>query len=247
MKMSEQINELADALAKAQGAIENASKDAQNPHFRSSYANLASVREAIRAPLSENGLAYTQLVRTEQSKVQIETMLIHKSGQYMGETLDIPLAKQDAQSIGSATTYGRRYSLMALIGIAAEEDDDDGNVATANAPSQQRREPSRPPQQQRPKEAPPSPEMSPAEEMIQAIKARPSIASLDKLWQNQNFKREYSLLNPEDQAWVKSVDESKRSELASDPDPTAMPEASEPPAAKQSSKTAQLVDDEIPF
>lgn len=243
MKMSEQINELAEALAKAQGAIANASKDAQNPHFRSSYANLASVREAIRAPLSENGLAYTQLVRTEQGKVQIETMLIHKSGQYMGETLDIPLSKQDAQGIGSATTYGRRYSLMALIGIAAEEDDDDGNVATANAP-QQRREL---PKQQSPLREVRVPSPSPAEEMVQALKARPSISSLDKLWQNANFKREYSLLNPEDQAWVKSVDASRRKELEADSDPTSMPEQNDPPAPKQQSKASQLADDHIPF
>lgn len=240
MRMSENINELAEALAKAQGAIANASKDAQNPHFRSSYANLASVREAIRAPLSENGLAYTQLVRTEHGKVQIETMLLHKSGQFMGETLDIPLAKQDAQGIGSATTYGRRYSLMALIGIAAEEDDDDGNVATANAPSHQRREqPAQKPAQ--------APAPSPAEEMVKAVKARPSVASLDKLWQNANFKREYSLLNPEDQAWVKSVDESKRKELEADPDPMAMPENREPPASKPQSRASELVDDQIPF
>jgi len=244
MKMSEQINELAEALAKAQGAIANASKDAQNPHFRSSYANLASVREAIRGPLSENGLAYTQLVRTEQGKVQIETMLIHKSGQYMGETLDIPLAKQDAQGIGSATTYGRRYSLMALIGIAAEEDDDDGNVATANAPSHQRHEPPKPQTALKQVQVP---EPSPAEEMVQALKARLSISSLDKLWQNPNFKREYSLLNPEDQAWVKSVDASRRKELEADSDPTAIPGQSDPPEPKQQSKVSQLADDHIPF
>jgi hypothetical protein len=129
MKMSEQINELAEALAKAQGAVDNAAKASNNPHFKSKYADLAAVREAIREPLSSNGLSYVQFLRGENGAIEIETMLMHKSGQYLADTLRIPLSKNDAQGIGSAASYGRRYALMAVVGIASSEDDDDGNAA----------------------------------------------------------------------------------------------------------------------
>lgn len=133
MNRSEQINELAGALAKAQGTIDDASKDATNPHFKSRYADFASVRDAIRLPLSSNGLSYLQALRTIDKGLEVETMLAHSSGQFVSETLMIPLATMTAQTIGSAATYGKRYALMAMIGIAASEDDD-GNAATSAAP-----------------------------------------------------------------------------------------------------------------
>ena len=123
MNTSEEIHELAAALAKAQGAMDAASKDSVNPHFKARYADLAAVRAAIQAPLSANGIAYVQTVRTRNGAVEIETRLIHASGQYIGDTLEIPLAQATAQAIGSACSYGRRYSLMAIVGLAAEDDD----------------------------------------------------------------------------------------------------------------------------
>jgi hypothetical protein len=131
MIISENIAELVTALAKAQGAIENASKSSINPHFKSSYADLASIREAIREPLSENGLSIVQGLRTGQGALEVETILFHNSGQSIRETLTVPLGRPDPQSMGSAATYGRRYALMALLGLASE--DDDGNAATAAA------------------------------------------------------------------------------------------------------------------
>jgi hypothetical protein len=133
MKMSEQINELAEALAKAQGSLENASKDRENPHFRSRYSDLASVREAVRMPFSDNGLSYVQFLRWSPGVVEVETMLMHKSGQFLSDTLPVPVMKNDAQAVGSAATYGRRYSLMAVAGIAPD-DDDDGNAAAQGTP-----------------------------------------------------------------------------------------------------------------
>jgi hypothetical protein len=131
MIISESISELVTALAKAQGAIENASKSSLNPHFKSSYADLASIREAIREPLAENGLSIVQGLRTGQGALEVETILFHNSGQSIRETLTVPLGRPDPQSMGSAATYGRRYALMALLGLASE--DDDGNAATASA------------------------------------------------------------------------------------------------------------------
>lgn len=139
MRTSEHINEIAGALAKAQGEIANATKDSSNPHFKTKYADLASVREAVQAPLSKHGIAVVQGVRTTGEGVEVETLLAHGSGQWLAETLTIPLGQRSAQAVGSAISYGRRYSLMAIVGIAA--DDDDGNAATAAPPPQQRREP----------------------------------------------------------------------------------------------------------
>jgi ERF superfamily protein len=126
------ITDLAAALAKAQGEISGAKKDAENPHFRSKYADLASVWDAIRAPLAKNGLSVVQtprLVAVGESTwmVEVESTLLHSTGQMIGDTLAVPVTKVDAQGVGSAITYARRYSLMALVGVAPE--DDDANAA----------------------------------------------------------------------------------------------------------------------
>ena len=133
MKMSETIAELATALAKAQGQIEDATKDGLNPAFRSKYADLAAVRAVIREPLAVNDLAIMQFPRTRQGFVEVETMLIHKTGEFVSETLEIPVSKFDAHGIGSGITYGRRYGLMSVLCLAAV--DDDGNAAVEKAPA----------------------------------------------------------------------------------------------------------------
>ena len=128
MIISSEISELATALAEAQGAMESATKGNVNPHFKSRYADLAAVREAIREPLSVNGLSVVQGLRTVTNGIEVETILLHSSGQSIRETLMVPTPRFDAQGLGSAATYGRRYALMSLIGLASE--DDDGNAAT---------------------------------------------------------------------------------------------------------------------
>jgi hypothetical protein len=128
MEMSEQIADLATALATAQKTIEGAAKDRHNPAFKSKYADLSSVWEAWQAVGPVNGLALMQLPGAMvEGKVTLTTMLTHKSGQWMRETLHIPVTKQDAQGYGSALTYARRYALSAFVGIAPE--DDDGNAS----------------------------------------------------------------------------------------------------------------------
>lgn len=142
MKTSEQINEIAAALSKAQGAMRPALKDAQNPHFKSKYADLAANVEAARGPLATNGLAAIQEATTVERGVSVVTMLMHSSGQWiLFDPLVVPMAKVDAHGVGSATTYARRYALGAALGIVAE--DDDGNAATAreDAPRASRPEP----------------------------------------------------------------------------------------------------------
>lgn len=128
MNKSESINELATALAKAQGEIKGALKDQANPFFKSKYADLSSVVEAIREPLSKNGLSYVQLTEpSDKEEVRVQTIILHSSGQWIGSTLALPVSKSDAQGFGSALTYARRYGLSAAVGVAPE--DDDGNAA----------------------------------------------------------------------------------------------------------------------
>jgi ERF superfamily len=135
MQKSDTITALAGALAAAQSEIEGAKKDSTNPHFRSKYADLGAVWDACRGPLTKHGLAVVQFPRSENGCALVETILTHKSGEWMSETLALPVSKQDAQGYGSAMTYARRYSLMAVAGIAPE--DDDGNAAVRGGQGKQ--------------------------------------------------------------------------------------------------------------
>lgn len=132
MRQSDEIVQLATALAKTQGQIDDASKNEKNSYFSSKYADLAAVRAVIREPLAANDLAIVQLPKTFDGHVEVETMVIHKSGEFIAETLRMPVSKWDAHGIGSAITYARRYGLMAILGIASY--DDDGNDAVDRAP-----------------------------------------------------------------------------------------------------------------
>jgi hypothetical protein len=139
MKMSDTIAELATALAKAQGQIDDASKSADNPYYKSRYADLAAVRAVIREPLATNDLAIIQAPRVVQGGAEVETMLVHKSGEYMSETLFMPAGKSDPHGYASAITYARRIGIMSLLALAAY--DDDGNTAVdsvKNAPEKKK-------------------------------------------------------------------------------------------------------------
>lgn len=125
MTTSDQINELATALAKAQGVMDCASKGSVNPHFKSRYADLASVWVACRGPLAANGLAVLQGVATEGNHVTVTTRLVHSSGQWAESVASADARDAGPQSIGSVVTYLRRYALSAMVGVAP--DDDDGN------------------------------------------------------------------------------------------------------------------------
>lgn len=120
--------ELSAAMARAFSAIEGAVKGKANPAFRSKYADLAAVVDAIKPALAENGLWFRQVTHPAEGGVCVETFIHHASGQSIGcGPLFVPATKQDAQGFGSALTYCRRYSLMTAFGVPAE--DDDGNAA----------------------------------------------------------------------------------------------------------------------
>jgi hypothetical protein len=127
---SEAIDQIADALSKAQAEMRGATKDSTNPHFKSKYADLESVWDACRLPLTKYGLSVVQPVSSSGRSVAVATMLMHKSGQWLSSSLTLTAQQDTPQAIGSAITYGRRYGLSAMAGIAPE--DDDGNAASGN-------------------------------------------------------------------------------------------------------------------
>jgi len=119
------------ALNKAQKEMGKALKNATNPHFRSSYADLKSVIEAVVPAFLANGFAVTQPNGADEQGDYVETVLIHESGFSFESKVYLRLGKQDMQGYGSATTYARRYGLLGMAGIAPE--DDDGNAAVASS------------------------------------------------------------------------------------------------------------------
>jgi len=137
MEKSDQINELVAALSSAQGMITPAIKDTNNPFFKSKYADLASVWEVIKKPLSDNKLAVIQHPTTDGNVVTVETVLSHASGQWTSSKLTMVSKDTTPQGIGSCITYARRYALSSILGVASELDDD-GNAASGKQPEQEK-------------------------------------------------------------------------------------------------------------
>lgn len=125
---SSDIAELAKSLAQAQSKMLRASKESENPHFKSKFANLSSVWNACQEPLTAAGLSIIQIPETDGPKVRVTTVMMHTSGQWISGCLTMTAEKSTPQSVGSCITYARRYALMAFVGVAA--DDDDGHEAS---------------------------------------------------------------------------------------------------------------------
>lgn len=136
-RRSKSIAKLAAALSKAQGEYGVAMKDTKNPFFKSNYADLSSIINATRKALSDNGIAVVQPVQSDtDKKLVIITTLLACGEEWMETDLHVPTAKWDAQTLGSASTYGRRYALQGILTVAGE--DDDGNQATEASAAQAR-------------------------------------------------------------------------------------------------------------
>jgi len=132
---SDTIGAITAALSKAQGAMRSAEKDATNPFHKSRYATLGSVWEVARKPLADNGLALAQFPHAEGIKVTVVTLLAHgESGEWMEGSLTLMSKEPTPQGVGAAITYARRYSMLAVTGIAPE--DDDGEAAEGREPGE---------------------------------------------------------------------------------------------------------------
>lgn len=123
MDRSENIIELSKAFSKAQSEINKAHKDSENPYFKSKYADLTSVWEACSEALKNNDLCVLQPTSVEGDNVLVETVLLHKSGEWISGKLLVKPEKDGPQSLGSAITYARRYALSAMVGVCPEDDD----------------------------------------------------------------------------------------------------------------------------
>lgn len=131
---SEIINDLATALAKAQGEMKVAGLNKSNPYFKSSYADLMSIVEASRPCLTKNGLSVIQnIVHHDDGVSMLYTILLHISGQYIESRMRIVPAKNDIQTISSYTTYLKRMAYSSLIGVVTGDEDDDGEKAVAES------------------------------------------------------------------------------------------------------------------
>lgn len=135
MKTSESIVKISPALLKAQKEMGAVTKDSANPFFKSNYANLEAVIEAVKGPLNSNGIVFLQPTKGSPNGVIVETVLLHESGEWIADELELPVDKKTAQATGSAVSYGRRYGLQALVGLPSTEDDDGNHASGLNKPT----------------------------------------------------------------------------------------------------------------
>jgi hypothetical protein len=130
---SSDLKDLFTSLAKAQAEMQTAGLSAENPYFKTRYADLAAIVKASRPALTQNGLSIIQQIIThDDGHTYLHTLLCHCSGQWVESRVRIVPPKTDVQSLGSYITYLRRYSIAALCGIVTSDEDDDGNLAVAS-------------------------------------------------------------------------------------------------------------------
>jgi len=137
MISSETIRAIAPSLIKAQSRMQGISKEGNNPAFKSKYVTLDSILDALRPILTASDLMLTQgtintsVTDGKITAITVESRIIHASGEWISATTTIPVTKPDAHGLGSALTYGRRYSVSALLAISADEDDDANGAVQA--------------------------------------------------------------------------------------------------------------------
>lgn len=148
METSETIVEIAKALSKFQSEVVNPKKNGDNPHFGSKFATLDEIISTIRPTLTKYGLSFMQPTKTDGSLVGVSTLILHESGEFLqSDFIWIPIPKTNAQGVGAAITYGRRFSIGATLGIATEEDTDGNEISGQNKGGQHNSQPQNKPQQ----------------------------------------------------------------------------------------------------
>lgn len=196
---SENIKELATALSGAQGELTEAGKTSFNPGFKSKYADLAEVIQTIRPVAAKFGLSYVQGLSYQDGLVGVTTRLMHTSGQYLESHLDLPIAKKDPQGVGGGATYGRRYALAAMLGIA--QDDDDGNDASTK------------PKTVKPKETGSTPQTQGPSDKAVLLVSRFGLIGPGSNDEMKTLTSEYSTLTPAEQTYVLPAAKAARTRL----------------------------------
>ena len=201
---------LAKALVSAQKAMESVKKASSNPAFKSKYADLSEVVEAVVPALNEQGVAVIQSPSFDGDWVSISTTMLHESGAAVSSVLRLRPSKSDPQGVGSAITYARRYSLLAMTGTAPE--DDDGNAASG--PRQQHQ------QQQQPKvqERAPLTLTERAEAVMAALASAPDPDTLAKVWAKASgLCADLDMKDPERLIQITALYEGLRDEMDANP------------------------------
>lgn len=153
MRTSESIDKISAALALAQSEFPAIVEDSTNPHFKSKYADLSEIINKTRPILSKNGLAVTQGSVFSEGRLTVIARLLHSSGQWIETEISIRPVKDDPQQIGSAQTYGRRYTWCALVGVEGEPDDDANAAMPPPKPRYEQKTQVSPPPPERPKQS----------------------------------------------------------------------------------------------
>lgn len=130
MDKSESIKSIAIAMCSVQSSMEAASKASDNPFFNSKYADLSEVLRCIKSVLPNNDLSFMQMPSFECGVVSVETIVMHKTGEWISSVSSSPISKSNPQGVGDAITYLRRYSLAAIFGLAQKDDDGNSNSET---------------------------------------------------------------------------------------------------------------------
>lgn len=129
IERSESVTNIVPSLLAFQGEVRAVKRDGNNPHFKSKYATLENVMDAVKPALNKHGIVVIQAPASiVDGAVCVTTSLFHESGEFITATLHVPLGKRDPQGVGSAITYGLRYSLMAMLGLPPTDDDDGENA-----------------------------------------------------------------------------------------------------------------------
>lgn len=130
------IAKISAALVKAQVQMGAATKDSKNPFFKSSYATLNAIREAVMPALSANGIVVLQPMKILEGRTIIETILLHESGEYLSSETPVVVAKQnDPQAEGSGQSYARRYGLQSFLNVGSVDDDGEAAMGRVQRPA----------------------------------------------------------------------------------------------------------------
>lgn len=209
IETSDDISALAKALPKAQAAITKVSKDAANPHFNSKYVSLTQIAEAVIPALNANGISVLQPVMASNGSVQVMTVLLHETGQWLRATHSVPVSRNDAQGVGSALTYARRQGLQALLTVAPAGEDDDGEGAVGRGSAK----PPLPPKE------PERPGLPDRVKRLEGIMANvKTVKDLTKAWTLSNdLRAELEKENPAELARLEAARDAKQAELIGGP------------------------------
>jgi hypothetical protein len=184
--ISDKVDKLAPALLEAQKAIRGAKKDAENPFLKNKYADLASVFEAVKKPLNEQGIIIIQGMGAVDGKTTMTTVLMHTSGQFIAAEGFLPPIDPKginaAQAMGSAISYMKRYQLQAIAGCVGDGEDDDGQAAGSSEP-------------------PPAPLT--LNQMLDKMETADNQFHMKKRWDNPLFQAGYAKLDKKQKAVVK--------------------------------------------